>query len=113
MSCHSNVTWTNNTRNEIEFDGDAITHDVTWTSQTIPYRIVNPNPNPLTVADGVTLTIEAGVQVRFNEYRSLAADGNLVAVGTANQPIVFTAATGQRRQRLLERHHHRRRQRQR
>ena len=34
------------------------------------------------------------MQVRFNEYRFLAAHGSLVAVGTANQPIVFTAATG-------------------
>lgn len=42
-----------------------------------------------------TLTIEAGVEIRFDDYMvvgSVNLPGKLIAVGTAAQPIVFTSA---------------------
>lgn len=70
----------------------TITSDETWTQACSPY-IVTTN---VTVRDGAVLTIEPGVQVRFNSTRSLTIgtttlEGGLVAAGTAADPIVFTS----------------------
>jgi hypothetical protein len=48
----------------------------------------------VTVAAGVTLTIEPGVVVQGNVwYRSLRVNGSLSAVGTSAQPITFTSTS--------------------
>ena len=39
---------------------------------------------------GVTLTIEPGVEVRFNNHNGLLVYGTLVVRGTASAPVVFT-----------------------
>lgn len=45
------------------------------------------------VPRGVTLTIEPGAELRFGAGRSLVAYGPIIARGTADRPIVFTART--------------------
>jgi len=46
------------------------------------------------VEDGVTLTIEPGVEVRFAGNYFLEIDGTLVVLGTAAAPILFTSGDG-------------------
>ena len=50
------------------------------------YRVIGT----VTVGDGISLTIDPGVQVLFNQYTSLYDYGNLRAIGTAANPITFT-----------------------
>jgi len=47
----------------------------------------------VTVNSGATLTVQPGVEVRFNQNTGLNVNGTLLAVGTASQPITFTANT--------------------
>jgi RHS repeat-associated protein len=47
----------------------------------------------VTVNSGVTLTVQPGVEVRFNQNTGLNVNGTLLAVGTVTQPITFTANT--------------------
>ena len=49
----------------------------------------------VTVADGVTLTIEPGTTVRFEHGDGLAVHGVLMALGTADKPIRFTSDAAQ------------------
>jgi hypothetical protein len=69
--------------------GGVIVTDTTWALTGSPY-VVTGN---VTVADGVTLTIEAGVQIIVNQGRQLEVQGRLHAVGTPTAPIQFVAAT--------------------
>jgi len=47
----------------------------------------------VTVNSGVTLTVQPGAEVRFNQNTGLNVNGTLLAAGTASQPITFTANT--------------------
>lgn len=70
-------------------DVSSISGDTTWTSSGSPYIIQN-NVN---VAAGTTLTINAGVEVRFKGPAGLpiimTVQGAIYAQGTESQPIVF------------------------
>jgi hypothetical protein len=68
--------------------GGELTSDETWTVSGSPY-IVNTN---LLVQSGVTLTIEPGVEIRFEET-FLQVDGELDTRGTADSKITFRAGT--------------------
>lgn len=90
------------------FPGTKIASDETWSNDT---TLVGPH----FVLPGVTLTIEAGVEVTFEYHNgnddevgaiyTLASDSEnfseprataqLIAEGTANQPIVFTSTRNQ------------------
>jgi hypothetical protein len=67
-----------------------ITTNTTWALANSPYVV----SNNITVASGVTLTIEPGVTVLFDQGTSLLLNGRLLAEGTASNRIVFTRNVG-------------------
>ncbi len=70
--------------------GGPIDTDTTWTLAGSPYTVVSP----VLVMEGVTLTIEPGVTVKFNSHKALQVDGELIAMGTNENPITFTSNVG-------------------
>lgn len=62
--------------------------NTTWTVISSPYVVCGNGA--LSVAKGVTLTVEPGVEVQFQSNSRLTMNGTLYAVGTADQPITFT-----------------------
>ncbi len=67
--------------------GGTIITDTTWTLANSPYLV----DSGITIANGVLLTIEPGVEVRFTSGTYLDIQGALRAIGTAAQPIAFTS----------------------
>ncbi|MCB9420389.1 MAG: hypothetical protein H6667_11335 [Ardenticatenaceae bacterium] len=67
--------------------GGEITSDTTWTLTGSPYVLTSN----LTVAAGVTLTIEPGVVVVGGSGTGLFVAGHLEAIGTEITPITFTS----------------------
>ena len=68
--------------------GGTIITDTIWTLANSPYLV----DSSITIANGVLLTIEPGVEVRFSSDTSMDVNGALRAIGTALQPITFTTA---------------------
>ncbi len=65
-----------------------ISLNTTWAPGGSPYII----QDDVTVNEGVTLTIQAGVVVKFNDhYDDLFVNGRLITNGTAGSPVVFTS----------------------
>ena len=67
--------------------GGPIISDTTWTLANSPYIVTSS----VQVMTGVTLTIQAGVVVKFNSAKLLQVDGTLIARGTAANLISFTS----------------------
>ena len=67
--------------------GGTIAQDTTWTIADSPY-IVTDN---ILVVEGITLTIDPGTVVRFDEDRALRIDGSLLARGSVTDKITFTS----------------------
>lgn len=80
---------------EIVVEKDVITHPaVTWKKQPYPYYMADHIE--IGSATGSTLTIAPGNTLKFMAYGSIDANyaygiGNLIAHGTASEPIVFTS----------------------
>ncbi len=67
----------------------AITANTTWTLAQSPYQVAAD----ISVENGATLAIEAGVTVYLDTAMNLTiTDGALSARGTAGQPITFTSS---------------------
>jgi len=64
-----------------------ITSDTIWTLVNSPYIVVGS----VLINNGVTLTIEPGVTVKFTIDKALQVDGTLVAQGSSNNIITFTS----------------------
>jgi parallel beta-helix repeat protein len=64
---------------------EPITSDTTWNASGNPY-IVKGNVN---VNEGVNLTIQPGVILKFDGYYGLHVDGNLAAVGNETDNVTF------------------------
>jgi parallel beta-helix repeat protein len=64
-----------------------ITQDTTWTIQDSPFIIIND----VTIDANVTLTIQAGVEIKFGGNFKLIIEGNLFANGMESNPIIFTS----------------------
>jgi hypothetical protein len=62
--------------------------DTVWTNTEVQRVTGN-----LTIPEGITLTIQPGTVVKFNDFASykLTVDGTLLAQGTEGLPIVFTS----------------------
>jgi hypothetical protein len=67
--------------------GGIVDTDTTWTLSGSPYIVTSS----VWVQSGVKLTIEPGVEVRFNAGKYLQIDGELHAVGTSDSLITFTS----------------------
>ncbi|MDD3877011.1 MAG: right-handed parallel beta-helix repeat-containing protein [Bacteroidales bacterium] len=66
-----------------------ISTNTTWTLANSPYQVTGN----IVLMPGNTLTIEPGVQVKFNAGLSIQIRGKLLAVGTPTQKITFTSNT--------------------
>ena len=66
----------------------SIITNTTWLAISSPFVICNNAP--IAIAQGVTLTIEPGVEVQFGSNSRLNANGLLSAIGTSSAPITFT-----------------------
>jgi len=67
--------------------GGPIISDTTWTLVNSPYIVVEN----VEVWEGVTLTIEPGVTVKFNSGKKLQVNGELIVQGTTGNLITFTS----------------------
>ncbi|MCJ7575496.1 MAG: right-handed parallel beta-helix repeat-containing protein [Dehalococcoidia bacterium] len=64
-----------------------IIEDTTWTLANSPYLVTGD----VFVDEGITLTIEPGVIVKFGGFISIYVSGDLYAVGTSANKITFTS----------------------
>jgi hypothetical protein len=67
--------------------GGIIDTDTVWDLSGSPYIVTGG----ILVDSGATLTIEPGVQVRFNGNFSITVQGNIRALGTQGNEILFTS----------------------
>lgn len=81
--------------------GDAITADTTWNDIGVPWVVASQSVIAVGSEQGATLTIEAGVTVRFDAGAGLyvghpeVGAGDLALLGTAEAPVRFTPASGE------------------
>lgn len=65
----------------------GITSDTTWDLSGSPYYV----ESNITIVSGVTLTVDAGVEVKFNGFYEIAVNGFLRSVGTSLNMINYTS----------------------
>ena len=77
----------------IQAQTDINTHiavDTIWDKNGSPYIIKTDT----IITEGNTLTIEAGVEIKFEIDTSLEVIGNIQVLGTLNNPVIFTSNMG-------------------
>ncbi|RKX31148.1 MAG: hypothetical protein DRP71_13880, partial [Verrucomicrobia bacterium] len=84
------IPTTGNTNNHIQVNGGTSTRTGTWRKFTDLDYIVTGNPTILT---GGELTLEPGLNLRFDPSRRLDVNGTLTAIGAPGQEILFTRHT--------------------
>ncbi|MDH5648496.1 MAG: right-handed parallel beta-helix repeat-containing protein [Gammaproteobacteria bacterium] len=69
--------------------GTVIATDTVWTAGNTPtpYTIASH----LTIAQGATLTLQPGVEIRFNKNNKLDVNGTLIVNGSSASPVVLTS----------------------
>lgn len=72
---------------DLTFVQGIISQDTTWTLSGSPYAITGN----VTISNGTTLTIEPGVEIKFDGNFSMLINGSLYAVGTNDKWITFTS----------------------
>jgi hypothetical protein len=85
----ANLTITGNGQNAVAFGGGTLVGNRRWKNLGVPYMFTGNQ----TLAQDAVLTVDPGVQARFDQYRGLTVYGTLNAAGTPAQPIVFTPNT--------------------
>lgn len=78
---------TEQTRSVSEFSNTIISADTTWGLSGSPYII----KDKLTVAKGVSLTIESGVVIKMYPSAVLEINGSVTSQGTEQNSVVFTS----------------------
>ena len=68
--------------------GGNIDRDTIWTLENSPYIVIDT----VQVLKGIKLTIKSGVEIKFNEDTGLKIGGELNAVGTNADNIIFTSS---------------------
>ncbi|MGP8217018.1 MAG: T9SS type A sorting domain-containing protein [Bacteroidia bacterium] len=68
----------------------GIYSNTTWTAANSPYIV----DSSIVIFQGITLTIQPGVTVEFNNGMEIEARGNIYANGTATDSIIFTSSSG-------------------
>ncbi|MFC1996640.1 right-handed parallel beta-helix repeat-containing protein [Chloroflexota bacterium] len=77
----------NNGSNGLEVRGGSISSSTAWDQTDMTYRVIDD----VTVGNSTTLTIGAGMVLKFDQYKKFFIDGKLTAVGTSGSPIYFTS----------------------
>ena len=86
---------TNNTFNGLVLFTN-ISQDITWYKNDIPYIIGSPQLGwHVGVNAEVVLTIEPGVRIEFGNGSNIEIEGKILAHGTNDEPIIFTAYPNQ------------------
>ncbi len=67
--------------------GGELSADVEWVAGGSPYVVTSD----VVIAQGRTLSIDSGVLVRFATGTALQVDGQLIARGSADAPVIFTS----------------------
>ncbi len=70
-----------------------VSSDTTWTKASSPIDLNGPTR----IANGVTVTVEAGTTIHLNSY-NLEVNGELVAVGARTDPIQIRGESGEKSQ---------------
>ena len=88
--------YSGNTSDFVEVDpyGEEIKKPATWHKINVPYRVISNAIKHIRVTD--LLTIQPGVMIEFGAgtFLNIHEDGGgLKAIGTANDPIIFTGVS--------------------
>lgn len=86
------VFGTPNARNSASYSINknlAITKDLILKKISSPYYILKNTF--VDIREGINLSIEPGVVIKFGDGAGISATGNLMSIGTENDPIVFTS----------------------
>ncbi len=80
------ILFGSNTQAATFIEDSTIDTDTTWTKSGGPYVL-----STLLISENVILTIEPGVEIKFNDSSSLIVYGKVIAEGTKAEPIIFTS----------------------